>query len=241
MRVWSFTFVLVLVCASSVLSSPVDSLQRQKTKSAVKIFAVPVVLVGLGLYVKSENSLINRFDVRDWRDDHFPNFQHHADDVMQFVPIGAVYALDLLKVKSRNDLLNRTLLIVKTEILMNGIVQLLKNTTNIERPVGGSHNSFPSGHTAQAFAAATFMHKELGKKSIWYSIGAYTMASTVGAFRVLNNRHWISDVLAGAGIGIFSTNVAYATHRYKWGKRPDLTILPTYSNGLGVYVSPRLD
>jgi hypothetical protein len=57
----------------------------------------------------------------------------------------------------------------------------------------------------------------------------------------LNNRHWISDVLAGAGFGILSTNIAYATHRYKWGKKPGLVMLPTYSNGPGVFVSWRLE
>ena len=87
------------------------------------------------------------------------------------------------------------------------------------RPDGRASNSYPSGHTAQAFVAATFMHEELKHKSSWYSIGAFSVATVVGGYRMLNNRHWISDVLAGAAIGIFSTKIAYLTHQYKWGKK----------------------
>ncbi|HTJ49908.1 MAG TPA: phosphatase PAP2 family protein, partial [Cyclobacteriaceae bacterium] len=96
----------------------------------------------------------------------------------------------------------------------------------------------------QAFAAATFLAKEYGHKNILYSIGAYTVATGVAACRVLNNRHWLSDVIAGAGIGILSTNIVYATHQYKWGKSKKisknntLSVTPMYgSRATGLYLS----
>jgi len=109
----------------------------------------------------------------------------------------------------------------------------------VPRPDTGYPTSFPSGHTAQAFAAATFLVKEYGHKNVWYSVGAYSMATSVGVLRVMNNRHWISDVLAGAGVGIFSTNLAYLTHRYRWGKnRKKLSsstiVLPSYDGHSGM-------
>jgi len=113
----------------------------------------------------------------------------------------------------------------------------------VPRPDTGAPDSFPSGHTAQAFAAATFMHKEYGKQNIWYSIGAYSLATGIGAFRIMNNRHWVSDVLVGAGIGIFSTNMAYLTHQNHWGKKKSkhqIMAVPTYGHGPGVYLSYRL-
>lgn len=242
MRIFVILFFLsVFNVAHAQDSTSLSQPKRTKIKSTIKVFAAPVVLIGLGLYTKDEGNLMNRFDVRNWRNTHAPNFVSHVDDVVQFAPIGIVYGLDLLQVKAKNDLVNRTLLVVKTEILMNLMVHGLKSTTNVIRPDGSNNNSFPSGHTAQAFMAATFMHKELGEKSIWFSIGAYTMATSVGVIRVLNNRHWISDVLTGAGIGILSTNIVYATHRYRWGKRPNLTVLPTYSNGPGIYVALKID
>ena len=53
------------------------------------------------------------------------------------------------------------------------------------------------------------MHKEYGDRSPWYSISAFTVATATGISRILNNRHWLSDVLAGAGIGILSTELGY--------------------------------
>jgi membrane-associated phospholipid phosphatase len=229
-------FALFVISSSILFGQRQDSVSR-KQNVLLRNFTAPVVFIGLGLYTKQSGSVLSRFDVKGWRDKTCPNFSHHADDVLQFVPMGLVYGLDLAGVKTKNDLLNRSILLVKTEIMVNGLIQLLKHATDIKRPDGSNYHSFPSGHTAQAFAAATFMHKELGHHSIWYSVGAYTMASTVGAFRVLNDKHWISDVLAGAGIGILSTNMAYLTHRYKWGKRPGLVLVPSYSNGPMLFAS----
>ena len=103
-----------------------------------------------------------------------------------------------------------------------------------KRPDSGNNNSFPSGHTAQAFAAASFFSHEFGHRSVWYSIGAYAVASSVGVMRVLNDRHWLSDVFAGAGFGILSTNLVYATHQYKWGKKGKMNamLLPSFNNGI---------
>lgn len=237
---WSATVTILFFTCGNVLSQKHDTIPVKQNR-VIQSLTAPSVLIGLGLYTKQRGSVASRFDVKAWRDGNCPDFSNHADDVMQFVPIGLVYGLDVLNVKAKNDLINRTLLLVKTEILVNGFVQLLKRTTEIKRPNGTGEHSFPSGHTAQAFAAAAYMHKELGHHSVWISIGAYTMATSVGVFRVLNDKHWSSDVLMGAGIGILSTNLVYLTHRYKWGKRPGLVLLPTYSNGPGVFMSLKLN
>jgi membrane-associated phospholipid phosphatase len=242
-------FILsIAVCSVDLIAQEPDtaSVRRELTKQGsgaskvTRIFVAPVTLISLGLYTKQSGSVMNRFAVKDWRDSNYPHFRNHADDHMQFLPIWIVYGLDIVKVKPKNDFLNRSLLLIKSEVLMNVMVWSLKYGTDIVRPDGSNDRAFPSGHTAQAFVAATFMHKELGHRSVWYSIGAYSMATSVAAFRVLNNKHWFSDVLAGAGFGILATNIAYATHRYKWGKRPSLVAMPTYMNGPGIYISWRL-
>ena len=56
---------------------------------------------------------------------------------------------------------------------------------------------------------ATMLHKEYGHRSPWYSIGGYTLATLTGVTRQLNNRHWMSDVMVGAGIGILATEFGY--------------------------------
>lgn len=77
------------------------------------------------------------------------------------------------------------------------------------RPDGSNDHSFPSGHTATAFMTATMLTKEYGHKSPWIGIGVYLMATATGLMRMANNKHWLSDVLTGAGIGILSTEMGY--------------------------------
>src|SRR5690606_36500320 len=131
----------------------------------------------------------------------------------------------------------RTAILIKSEVILGILTFSLKRITAIPRPDSEALTSFPSGHTAQAFAAATFMAREYGHKNIWYSIGAYTVATGVGTMRVMNNRHWVSDVLVGAGIGILSTNLAYLTHQYRWGKsnkRRQTTVIPSFDGSTGM-------
>jgi len=69
--------------------------------------------------------------------------------------------------------------------------------------------SFPSGHTATAFMTATMLNKEYGYRSPWIGVGAYTVAAATGLMRMANNKHWLSDVLTGAGVGIVATELGY--------------------------------
>ncbi len=210
-----------------------------KKKEFYRSLFAPTALISAGLLIKGSDDGLNTI-IRDVRNEALPDFHTNVDDYLQYVPIVTVYGLDLAGVKSKNDFGNRTALLIKSEILMEVIVYPFKEYSRELRPDSSTYNSFPSGHTAQAFVAATFLHKEFGKKSIWYSIGAYTCASAVGVMRILNNRHWLSDVLVGAGIGIVATNVVYYTHLYKWSKKKGRTVLiPTYGNGAGLYFCHR--
>lgn len=213
----------------------------RKENKLLKATAVPIVLTGLGVYTALSNRVINRYEIKEERDEHFPHFHSKVDNYLIHTPAVIVYGLNLAGVKGKNDLRNRTLLLVKSEMIMAALTFSLKSITHEVRPDGSDHQSFPSGHTAQAFATATFLSKEYGDRSVWYSVGAYGMATTVGAMRMLNNRHWVSDVFAGAGIGILSTNIAYLTHRYRWkNKNSNLTVIPSYNKGPGVYIGFRL-
>jgi membrane-associated phospholipid phosphatase len=68
-------------------------------------------------------------------------------------------------------------------------------------PFSGSDNSFPSGHTTQAFAVASVISAH--SDQVWVSVTAYTIAGLVGFARIYHNAHWTSDVTAGAIIGTF--------------------------------------
>lgn len=212
---------------------------RSPLLQAVKI---PTILIGAGIYSTMSDGVISRHEIREERNEIAPNFHTTVDNYLMHAPVFVVYGLNMAGVKGKHDFRNRTILLVKSEMIMAALVFSTKSLTNVARPDNSDHFSFPSGHTAQAFATATFMSKEYGDQSVWYSVGAYSMATAVGAFRILNNRHWVSDVMTGAGIGILSTNLAYLTHRYKWkNKNSDLTIIPTYAKGPGLYVAYKLN
>ena len=89
------------------------------------------------------------------------------------------------------------------------LVHVLKPVIDRERPNGGGR-SFPSGHTAIAFAGAGFLHLRYG----WaYGVPAYAVGAFVGFSRVHSDEHWTSDVVAAAAIGIAS-NLVF-TRRYR--------------------------
>lgn len=181
-------------------------------KRGIKPFIAPTLLIATGTALHFSTETKENF--QDWAQQNFP-YSGQIDDYIQYAPGIAVYALNAFGVKGKNNFGNRTAILAKSLLLNELIVSSLKVGVNEERPNGGEH-SFPSGHTSTAFALAQFMHHEFGDKSIWYSIGAYSCATTVGIMRVAKNAHWISDVVAGAGFGMLSTELVYLTHQYKW-------------------------
>jgi hypothetical protein len=207
-----------------------------KSVAFQRAFIAPALFIAAGLSTLDADNDDN-YEVQEERNRHIPTFRYHADDYLQHSPIVAVYGLNWLGVKGKNDFANRTAILIKSEMMVGILTFSLKRTTAVPRPDTKELTSFPSGHTAQAFAAATFMAKEYGHESIWYSVGAYTVATGVGAMRVMNNRHWISDVMVGAGIGILSTNLAYLTHQYRWGtkhKGGQTAVMPSYDGQTGM-------
>ncbi len=138
------------------------------------------------------------------------NFHNEIDNYTQYVPLALTIGLKLGGVESRSDWPRFWASSAASAAIMAGLVNGIKYTASEMRPDGSTRNSWPSGHTATAFLAATILHKEYGlTRSPWYSVGAYTLATATGVMRVLNNRHWISDVLSGAGIGILSVELGY--------------------------------
>lgn len=150
----------------------------------------------LNTYVKS----------KVWGTGH-PTF--HADDYLQYTPGIAVFGMSALGFSGKNKLLDQTLLLAGSYAIMGITVNGLKYSTKIERPDGSSLTSFPSGHTATAFMMAEFLHQEYGHRSLLFSLGGYAVATSVGYLRMYNNRHWVADVMCGAGLGILSTKLFY--------------------------------
>lgn len=208
----------------------------QPVSKYLKQSIVPVSLIGAGMFMKLHNTPLNDLSVKNSVTTNYPGFHTSVDDYLRFASIPFLYGLDWVGVEAKTDVKNRTAILFKAEVIMFITTTLMKNTTHVIRPDGDGDKSFPSGHTAQAFLGAVMIQREYGHKSIWYPIGAYTVATSVGVLRVMNNRHYTSDVLVGAGIGMLSAHIAYWTHRYKWNKK--VVVMPMYSNrAAGIYFS----
>ncbi len=85
-----------------------------------------------------------------------------------------------------------------------GLTGVLKVGVGRLRPDGHDHRSFPSGHTSSAFAWATFVWQRYGWQ---WGLPAYAVAGFVGLSRIQDDRHYLTDVLAGALLGTAVTYV----------------------------------
>jgi hypothetical protein len=181
---------------------------------AYKKIIAPAFLIGYGIYGLYNNDLqqINL----NIRSEVVKSVKRkiHADDYLQFAPAVSVYALNLVGINGQHNLRDRTLILSTSTIIMLGAMLSIKSLSNIERPDGTSLHSFPSGHSSNAFMGAEFLWQEYRNESIWYGIVGYLVASTTGILRMYNNRHWLTDVTMGAGLGILSTKIAYWV--YPW-------------------------
>jgi membrane-associated phospholipid phosphatase len=226
-------------CGQSVAHP--DSTDHFSKPNYWNTFRTPLILTGVGLIAITDNEVFDKWEVEELRARVAPNFKTHADDYIVAAPAIALYALDAFGIKAKNNIANRTALLLKSEVMVSVATFSLKKITHEQRPDHTTDDSFPSGHTSHVFMAATLLHHEYGADHPWVSVFGYATATGVGVLRIMNDRHWISDVLVGAGIGVLSANVAYATHRYKWGKqtvRSRASIMPMRSRGAtGLYVS----
>jgi membrane-associated phospholipid phosphatase len=91
--------------------------------------------------------------------------------------------------------------LIRAQFTSQILVQGIKAMTRRERPDESNNHSFPSGHTASAFASATVLERHFGWK---VGVPAYGFATYVGLARMSANKHHMSDVIMGAAMGIAS-------------------------------------
>ena len=192
--------------------------------------AIPAVLITYGAITAQGDAGINHSS-REFVRKQFRPVSTGFDNTLIIVPYFELAAVAIAGVESRNDRINTLLIIAKGEAIMLASTFAVKYLAHETRPDGSDNLSFPSGHTAQAFLAASIVHTEFRDKSQWYGIGAYTIATSVAALRMINDKHWQSDVVAGAGFGILSAHMAYLSHRNRWGRKSigrDIGMVPAY-------------
>ena len=181
-----------------------------KVMDDLSFVGVPIFLAGI--IAKSEKKAFRQ----DYRNVHantrlITHFKTEIDNYTQYFGPAMVFGLKLAGVEGRSTWPRFLASTAMSYGIMAAFVNGIKYTAKEMRPDGSTANSWPSGHTATSFVGATLLHHEYGMtRSPWYSIAGYGVATATGIMRVLNNRHWVSDVMSGAGIGIMSTELAYA-------------------------------
>lgn len=88
--------------------------------------------------------------------------------------------------------------LLRAQLVSQALVQGIKHSVRRDRPTGECC-SFPSGHAASAFAAASVLERHLGYRAAWPTL---LVAAYVGASRLHDNRHFVSDVMFGSAVGM---------------------------------------
>jgi membrane-associated phospholipid phosphatase len=216
-----------------------DAMQKiNARKEKIQSFKIPTLLITYGFLALDNDNLIalDNSIKNEIREDR-PFFRTRIDDYLQYAPALAVYGLNTMGIKGKNNFRDRTMIYLLSNAMMGVTVYSLKKITRIQRPDGFGTNAFPSGHTATAFVAAEFLRQEYKDVSPWYGIGGYLAATATGVLRMYNNKHWFRDILPGAGFGILSTRVAYWIYpaikrKFFTDKSMNTLVMPYYQNGI---------
>lgn len=143
---------------------------------------------------------------------------------------------------SGNSKITRAGARITSGIALGGVVStLIKFSVGRRRPFSAADQytfgpfskadaSFPSGHTMTAFALATGVSDEV--HSLPVSITMYTLATGVGWSRMNDNKHWLSDVVVGAAIGITSAKIMNGHWRVFGISAPRVLLEPGRGAGL---------
>lgn len=205
------SFLLVLISISSLYSvAQQDSLVigNNKNKPFLKRSILPLSFIVSGSLISGSG--FEKNIQREVQNTVGNDFSFHFDDYARYVPILEMYAADALGVKSKNHWFDQSKNLTISILITDLITYRLKRWTNKERPNGSNDmQSFPSGHTSFAFANAGVLYQEFKGSSPYLAYSGYVFATSTGAIRIMNNAHWVSDVLVSAGIGILVTELVY--------------------------------
>lgn len=187
-----------------------EGVQPFKVMDDLTFVGIPLFLAGWA--VKGDKAMFRVNNKGSNRNTQLlTDFKTGIDDYTQYFGPAMTVGLKLGGYEGRSDWSRLLASAAMSYGIMAGLVNGIKYTAKEMRPDGSQANSWPSGHTATSFVGATLLHKEYGlTRSPWFSVAGYGVATATGVMRVLNNRHWISDVMSGAGIGIMSTELGYA-------------------------------
>lgn len=231
--------VLVLLLSCVILHAQAIKRDSLHKNNLLKKSILPASLIGVGLIINK--STFEKTFQKDIRNSVGTNYRTNIEDYLTFAPVAQMYIADIAGVKSKNHWFDQGKYLFISNLFSVGITELIKKSNHKLRP-NGLPDSFPSGHSTVAFTNATVLYHEFYNTSPILAYSGYAFATTVGTFRMLNNKHYLSDVLVGAGIGIAVTNLVYYFQPLKnfnpFKKVKNVSFYPSYNNNTyGFYAS----
>lgn len=203
--------ISLLLCTLTPLRAQEDSVlvvQRHKNPYyQPKQLIAPAVLIAVGSLGLVEKSPVDLVAQKAFKDMNPDGNTTSVDEYLQYVPSVVEPFLGFIPgVKAKHPFWDRVIASATAHALMAALTNTVKYTVRERRPDSDARNSFFSGHTATAFTGAELTRIEYG----WgYGAVAYAAATSVAFMRVYNKRHWVGDVIAGAGAGILCANAGY--------------------------------
>lgn len=200
-KIFALTFSFLVFFANAQTKGSI-SISKSKDKISYKQFIAPVALITTGALMV--NTALND-DLQKNANNFFgEDFSTHADNILLFVPVAQIYLGKSFGFKPKNDFHHQTINIAIANVMAVSVTEILKRTVKEERPDQSDNLSFPSGHTSIAFTNAALLYYEYKDSNLWYASSGFLFATATGVLRIANNKHYTSDVLAGAGIGLAS-------------------------------------
>lgn len=133
-----------------------------------------------------------------------------VDLFFKWLPFLYVLLAEATGVKMKTRFMRRVMIIALSELVLNSFVQPVKKLIRRRRPRSlFKFNSFPSGHTATSFSGAEILRHEIKGHSLPLSTTGYLFAIITAALRLYKRKHWFSDVVAAAVIGVVSAKLTY--------------------------------
>lgn len=202
-KIISLIIALLLITGQAVADDSVRPAETDTVKFTPQQLIVPGSLITVGALAVGIKPLVQ---ARKWINEEIGlhNCEPY-DDYLQYLPAAGYLFLDFAGLKSRRPFVDRVIVGATGAIIATVLCRGTKLLVNEQRPTGDLNNSFPSGHSTVAFLGAELLRQDYGP---WVGACGYVVASGVGIMRILNGRHWLNDVLAGAGIGILSARAA---------------------------------
>ena len=235
-------YVMLSLLISVALAHPTAMLAQSEAADSTTVnndgfkpqqLILPTALIAVGAFGVHNGWFCGlKQDVKESFYDLRGDCTFKLDNTLQYLPLAASVGLGLVGVKAKHPFRERIAATATATLAMVALTNGMKHTIREKRPDSDARNSFPSGHTATAFLGAELVRIEYGNG---WGAGAYAVATGIAFLRLYNDRHWLNDIIGGAGVGILSAKIGYwllplEKRLFGWDKsKRTMVVIPTYN------------